>query len=361
MLIYLTNSLITNNYDDITLIKKCVRNLCIAYEESKHLLLGDYEVLNWACHLIQDETSQLVLNKLIQEYSLSSIPRNITEYIEVGNWLEKDKIESEGIVIHRVPFSFFVDSGFCQKSCVIVEDENDYGFYEHILKWFIAGRGYNYNFKCIQGGGTNMGRTISTTLENENIAVAFVDTDIRFPGERIKVNSTCYNCQQAASAVESSSVFHLHVLNLHEIENILPFDIIIGLDWNQEDIKHFQYLIDADENGNIMRFFDIKKGIKKTNELIDSEDYLQFAQQCYLANPQLTSEMDFDARMDITDDKGIIYPGLGRPLTKIIDYFHAHDITLTPFTLLPFQEEEWNNIGQNLLNYGFSRSMEAIN
>ena len=361
MLIYLTNSLITDHPETATQIKKCVRNLCIAYEESKHLLLGDYDVIEWCASQLMDDTCQIVLNKLKNEYATSAIPSTITEYVEVGNWETKEKMEINGIIIHKVPFSFFTDSMCCQKADVIVEDENDFGFYIHVLKWYISGMRYNTSFKTVHGGGSLMGRTISTNLENERIALAFVDTDVRFPGDIIKENSTCDNCKKAQREVEDKSIFHLHILDLHEIENLLPLDIVTSLDWNQEDLRHFRYIMNADLNGSILRYFDIKRGITKNNELINNPAYLNFAEVCFTHNPELSNGLTFAEKIDNLAENGIVYPRLGRPLKKVIDYFNNNDITHSTFSLLPFQEIEWRNIGQNLLNFGIARTREALN
>lgn len=361
MLIYLTNSLITDNPETATQIKKCIRNLCIAYEESKHLLLGDYAVIEWCSNHLMDDTCQIVLNKLKNEYATSAIPSNITEYIEVGSWETKEKTENNGIIVHKVPFSFFTDSMCCQKADVIVEDENDFDFYIHVLKWYSSVTRYSTNFKIVHGGGSLMGRTITTSLENERIALAFVDTDVRFPGDIIKDNSTCYNCRQAQREVEDKSVFHLHILDLHEIENLLPMDIVTSLDWNQEDLRHFRYIIDADVDGSILRYFDIKKGITKNNELINNPAYRTFAEVCFTHNPELSNGLTFAEKIANTAEKENIYPRLGRPLKKVIDYFNNNDITNSTFSLLPFQEIEWRKIGQNLLNFGIARTREALN
>jgi len=302
-----------------------------------------------------------VLKKLLNEYATSAIPSIITEYIEVGSWETKEKTEINGVLIHKVPFSFFTDSMHCQKASVIVEDENDLDFYSHVLKWHTSNARYNIIYKTIHGGGANMGRTISTTMENERIALAFVDTDVRFPGDIIKENSTCYNCRQAQREVEDKSVFHLHILDLHEIENLLPMDIVTSLDWNQEDLRHFRYIVNADVNGSILRYFDIKKGITKNDELINNPAYRTFAEVCFTHNPELSNGLTIDEVIANTSEKAIVYPRLGKPLKKVIDYFNNNDITHSTFSLLPFQEYEWRRIGQNLLNYGIARPREALN
>lgn len=364
MLIYLTDSLITK--DDAKKradVEKCIRNLCIAYEESKHVLRGDYKVLEWGKTIVTDKSGKMVLNKLANEYATSAIPDDITEYVKVGAWEKKTVVETGQQTIHQVPYLFFIDTGNCQKTAVIAEDKNDIDLYRYILKWYIGSKKYNFDFTSRYGGGVNTDKTMEVVLQDSVIAIAIIDTDMRFDGDKIKKDSTCDRCKKVYNEVANRTVCKLHVLSVHEIENILPLDMVIGFDWNKENLTHFQKLVELDKNGDILRYFDIKKGIN-IDDLKD-ENCKKFAEYCYSNNLTLTTNCTFTEKIakveeELRKDKDankIIYPGLGNPLKKTIEHLKER----TDFSLKPFQEEEWKLIGADLLNYCIARPKEASN
>ena len=364
MVIYLTDSLITEDPKKIQDIKACIRNLCIAHSESKHLLFGDLEVLKWGMDNIGDETSKVVLARLIQEFSFSAISGDITEYVEVGDWQKKTIKIKDYRVTHMVPYKFFTDSGHCQMTNIIGEDENDVKLYVHILNWYTASKNYFFRYKREHGGGATMGRKITTTMQSDGFAIAIVDTDMRFCGDKIENNSTCYRCLEAYKAEHGKSVLRLYTLHVHEIENILPFKIVEELYEGKTHISEFKALLNLEDE--VLRYFDIKKGIK----LADGQkpEYRDFAKRCYSNNEALTAACEFSQKVAIWSadktnrEKQVLYPGLGGDVLKtVIAHYDTSDIGEVKPVLKPFQKREWNAIGKHLLNYCIARPKEALN
>lgn len=362
MVIYLSDALITDNPEEVTQIYKCVRNLCIVYEESKHILLGDIHCLEWCREVYaQDMFISHILNQLIQNFSTLYIPSDITEYVKVGKWDDKI-VEIQGnIKVHKVPYSFFLDSMECQKTAIIGEDEYDAEFYSQILKWYSKSLPYNYSYEFVHGGGGRTDKRMESVLKERRMVVTIVDTDVRYPGDRIKRDSTSWLCRKADNSLAHSSVSHLHLLEVHELENLMPYPLIASFDWNRENLSHFTSLCDADNNGDILRFFDIKSGIRKKDIVNGNQDFYNFAHKCYNAIPTLIAQCDLDTNLNSHNNDDLIILSLGRPLNKLIEYFRGNDITTVPVDLKQFQEEEWNQIGQILKNFCIARSKESLN
>lgn len=362
MLIYLTDSLITEDRIKMDGIKRCVNKLCEAFEESKHLLMGDYDVLIWLKERLKDEIPQIVLNRLINEYAFLTIPSEITEYAKIGDWDQKEIVEKDGSIIHMMPYSLISDSQHCNRTNIIGEDLTDVEFYAQILKWYTRSSYFNYCFKPVHGGGENIGSTFKTTIESEKFVIVIVDIDIKFPGDKPKKGTTWDSCKKAFNSMKGNAVTRLVELEVREIENLLPFNLITTqFEWNRINLNTFRELMASDNDGDILKYFDVKNGIKKKEELLKEDKYRNFAALCYSKSTYHSSICEFNKVLENAKNGDIILPGLGSPLKKVIQYFNDNDICTTIFDLRSYQELEWNKIGKHLLNFCIARPKESMN
>lgn len=88
----------------------------------------------------------------------------------------------------------------------------------------------------------------------------------------------------------------------------------------------------------------------------------ELAKKCYAANDdKIENEPDFEAFVATLPNKGEIYPNLiggSRTLTKTLKLIES-DTCPQPI-LLDYQRNNWNMIGQCLLDWGIARKAEAI-
>lgn len=366
MLIYLTKSLLVPK-DDIEYyhIWTAVRNIAISAAESKHLVLGDEEALiEFRTWFERDPQLCPLFNKLISDY-IFGIPEFITYYIEVvnGNPLA---IRHEGNKdIAQLSYHYFQNTNQVQSTSLIIEDKHDFDFFNYIAKWYISKCEYycNYNFIEIDGGGSNTYLKIERELASRHLNITIVDTDCRFPKQVIDEQSTYGKCR---SVTGDNKIFKILPLQVHEIENLIPSNILdLLLIWTSDDLRKnkrfYDYLKTKSEE--ILPYFDLKKGIMES-DIEDNVEYKNFARNCYSQNPELQAcSTCFDDYLENhleTKDNGkkIVYRGLMESiLKKALFYLNNNEVTVE---LFEYQEKCWNEIGENMINWGIARNDEVL-
>lgn len=369
MLFYLTNSLIVDKTDGrYKEVYKAVRNLAIAADECNHELQGDFEVVNYWLNIMGEDPASSVLRNILDNFSTTTIPTFITEYIEVV--LDKAvRREEEDRIIYQVEYGKFSKTKNCEKTIVIGEDENDCKMYEEILRFYKLTNkiDVNTNLSRIHGGGESTARVLETHVNIGNIIVCIVDNDRRYPSGPI--GNTASECTKVAV---SHPLSRLHILDALEIENLFPKDLIDALDWTngrQQNKQQFDglynYFRDKEDDAgkNKYRYVDIKKGYTKHNHYSSDIQWVAFVKECCINNDALPEayRLNFDTTFSGLPLKSKIMDGLSSTLTKDILSFIKVCPNFIPTVFLPFQEMEWRNIGCELLNTCICRNEEALN
>ena len=142
MLFYLTNSLIvpkeSPEYSKILIV---IKYLGIAAYESYHLLLGDYEVVKYYRDaFIHDNMVFPVLNYIYQNEAMSSVPREITYYIEIVKD-NPSEYNHGNLRVRQLSYTHFDSLAKCNSTVLLGEDQNDATFYNHILEWYKIEKG----------------------------------------------------------------------------------------------------------------------------------------------------------------------------------------------------------------------------
>lgn len=364
MLFYLTDSLIIDINDQrYNQIYKAVRNLAIAADESHHMLLGDIKALEFWNQQLGNDPCAAVLVDLINNYSTTTIPIFITEYVEVVLEYPQDRAYN-GKHIYQLLYTSFTNSQNLSPTYLIGEDENDSKFYGHILNWYkrINNINSNISFNREGGGGHNTYRTFNTHIEQNHICICIVDTDRRYPGA--PEGETAKNCRN--NVVCTPPYSQLLVINVHEIENLLPKDIIDSLDWpinkhpNKEAFDELYTNIPDKEN---LRYVDLKSGYSKHQKFSSDASWVSFANYCCTYNTKLPPNIrnNFQAAFDSMNMGDLIMCGLSSTLLKDTLAFFEGNPIYDPTNFLHFQLNEWTNIGKALLNTCISRNSETLN
>ena len=371
MIFYLTNSLRLKEEDSIYIIryKRCIRNIANAAIEGSHILRGDFEILCDCIDLFKgDDEFEMFFRDLVNNYSIRTIPPEITFYIEVVKEDPIERIENECVISQKSINDFYLSTSLlcCHLIC---EDENDCEFYEFITKWFIKDEQLNYNIKVkkIGGGGDRTVYKVKEFINDGLICFCIVDSDRKFP--EMSINKNSIKCQKLE---RKSCGYKCVVLSVNEIENILPLNYIneiITTDkkykWGKSQLqkKHFDYLCNSDKNIEILKYFDYKNGIKKNSCLLDDIHYKNFAKLCWEQNPDISSDCTFEEYIERLSDKESIYMKLSESISAdVLNYIKSNQAkgSLIKPKLLSFQKEEWNKIAKNLLNWSCARIPEGL-
>lgn len=371
MFFYLTDSLIVESTEkEYAAIYNAVRNLAIASENSYHMLLGTENVIEmlkgW---FAQDPVLRPLVDDMANRY-VYGVPSFLTYYVEVVRDNPKEMREENGCRIAQMRYTDFKETKNVQSTLLIGEDDNDCQFFKFICDWYTRNTypGVNYSLSNTNGGGSNTYREIEKALQNRQFSLTIVDTDIRYPSQRLDRESTYGKCSKVKG---QSELFKVLPLNVHEIENLIPKNYMLKLDaWDTEKLsrskQNYESLVAEAET--FLPYFDLKNGIL-LSKIRENVKYAAFAKKCYLQNVSLCANglgfEDYCKKNDL--EKGgkgnadsIVYRGMfsgimARLLKKIKD-----GIIKEEPVLFVFQENCWKEIAQEMINWGCSRNKESL-
>ncbi|MCM1141542.1 MAG: hypothetical protein NC453_23470 [Muribaculum sp.] len=354
--------------DEYADVCRCIRNLMIAAHESRHLLLGDYDVVDWAIRIFERDPDVNALMSIRANYSTLSIPSELTEYVEVVSGVDCCRLEpSSKIRIHCMNYAHFKKTDSLNTATVLGEDLNDAKFYQIVDKWYRE----KLNSKtCTQfitdgGGGRNTGGKFQLYAENGSIVLCIVDTDRRYPNAT--VGKTCRGCRREISRMYRP-IHMYYEPDVHEIENLIPKEIIdeLAIDWNGGRLANKQ-TFDAlynelpDDKRENLRYFDMKSGFTKHPEFKNLPEYIAFAKMCCETNPMIQLRPDFDTYFSQAEDMTTLHPGVCGSLLKLFVGKYTTGLPKTDYDFENYQLAEWLAIGQHMLNIGICRPPEALN
>lgn len=356
MLFYLTNSLILGIEDDrLDGVKRCAKYLALAMVEKKHLVRGDFEVLEWLSKIMEgyDSDSVKVYNRLYKRFSTYTIPRCLHYYVKIV--LDAPTVSeyvSDNVKIKPIQYSYFKDSSKVQEMPFIGEDTADCIFYSHVGQYYL--KEYNLNLilsmRMEKGNGSGIDNATKNYVDRHNPVICIIDSDRKYPGQPIDPISTYAKCDKVwRDLPQHNEIFSFLIVDAQEIENLIPYNYIenLGL-WDGQCKKNkeaYDKLYGSSDREVILRYFDLKNGLKKNSEMDSCLEWLAFVVSCYSCfEPNCTDEV-----IKQMEDKKELCPKLHSSLLKKTNEYIKSRENLSP-QLLNFQREEWNRIGSFLLD-----------
>lgn len=366
MFIHLDDSLLVEEADPIYCnILRAVRNLAIAAFESKHILYGDYAIIEaMRTHFQEDPDVREVFNKIYQSYSRMACPKELSYYLKVvkepGN--VKKGVDENGKSYGLVSYAVFENTRSTQECNLICEDFNDCYFYKLVLDYYKNHNKVNIScsFNDVQGAGDRTRDNIKQCVcRNRQISLCIVDTDKKYPEQGIVSNSTCGKCMYV---VRDNPCYLFYTLDVHEVENLIPFNVVDQLQWSAESQPHkdaFDHLRNNAKSEYVLPYFDIKNGVVNDDLLRNDTKYRKFVENLYYLHPGLATHGNYDAYLAGLEDKAVVFPHLLKGLLKrFLEYMGEHPHF--DMELLDYQRQEWNKIGKCMLDMGCSRNSEAL-
>lgn len=361
MLFYLADSLLVDkNSSEYFEIVTAISNIAIAAFESKHSISGDIRILEFMSKNVDiDIRARMVLNNVVQQYATQPIPQSITFYLEVVKECLENSFRKDGNrIIAQMSYKEFLDTKSTQECCLIGEYYYDCKFFRRILSWFKEKNGIALPtiFEDIDGGGDDTYKKVKQFVgRNKRPTICIVDSDKRYPEQTIAENSTCGKCMRLYPNIP---FYRFIVLNVQEVENLVPLSVIDGLSWSG-DAKYqkesYDYLTKAKNSSELLAYFDIKKGIRYYQSLFKDPKYVDYVEKCCLCHPNIEIPKDYSS----LKEGSIIYPSLRKDLLKdSLDLISKKGIS--SFDLMNYQEKEWTTIAEQMLNWGFCRNIESV-
>lgn len=368
MLFYLRDSLIVEEndprYNDILI---AVYHLAVQSANGNHVVIGDVGAITHFRQVFRgDFVAGPFFNKIYQNIVFEVVPNFIKYYIEIVLDSPNTRVEGDK-TIAQVEYTNLIPLEATNKTSLVCEFLYDAEFYEFVLRWHIRQLGVNVSFAYapVDGGGTNTDKNIIKELRQPHITLCILDTDQRYPNAPIDPQGTYGKCIGIGAG---NVLFNLVPLNVHEIENLVPMNFIDQeyCSWTHGNAEYarkktaFDFLKKDAEN--ILPYYDFKKGIKYNGEYRSTPDLQTFAKTCYEQNDNMmAAQPDFNIFVSNLADKTSIYTeliggtGTINMALKVINSGVAPDPVL-----FNYQRDNWNIIGQEMLNWCIARRPEAI-
>ena len=371
MLFFLKKSLIVEeSCKEFLDICQAVRNLATAACERKHFITGDIDTILYFAKIFKEQTHDKVaiyFDNLKKNYATLGIPRFITYYIEVVNSNIYNEIEENGKKIFQIDYKEFEDTQSVQKTVLICEDGMyDCLFYKYILQWYIKVVLNKNSIPCEfdnrHGGGAQTYLCLDSCIKNKLTSLCIIDSDKKYPEQKIERNSTCKKCQNIKCGPRN----YCYILNCQEIENLIPLNFIDSLNFSGNLLKRKKALDELKNNPNveiIIQYLDLKEGLKKYKKYKKDANFILFVKYFYPSISKIKNIKKIEKYYISRDDNDELYPGIMEDLLKhVIEDENSKLIQrniIRPH-LLQFQVNEWNKIGQMMLNFGFARNQEGL-
>lgn len=357
MLFYLTDSLIETDRDSAEFndLYNACRNLAEASYHRRHLLMGQWNVLVWLDELLEKDPVRMVIRNLITNFSTMSIPSGITEYVEITRGTPEGKRQEGNRTIYNLDYRRFEEATSLNKSRLVGEYLNDAKMYFEIGKWYSHKKGYSLNldFDPVAGSGVNIAQVAAEQQRQKAIFACIVDTDQRYPGA--DYGSTCKGCELMTF---TKPMEHYKRIDAHEVENIIPHNLIDSLGFSDNELKDFRSICAHLEPKEDLKYYDIKSGLSKHKKFSQDPQWVSYYERIYNANENMAGT-PFQQKWDATREGILVFSGVGGILKKSVEWMQTHPDYME-FDFLPYQQTEWNAIGQLVINKCVCRNSESL-
>lgn len=374
MIFYLTDSLRPKENDTEEyrkMLRHSIRNLAVSAIENSHGVLGDMDILNDCVELFSgDDELSAFFQYLVGNWYSMPVPECITYYIEVVRDAPQEKIV-EGRKISQRVISDFCNQLATHPCLLVCEDDTDCEFYRFMVKNYMEQHNCRAHVRYANdgtGGCVHAYDKILNHINSKQVCLCILDSDKCYPEKDI--NKEVMPCLRLDNQLCG---YKCVVLEVHEIENLLPLNYIIPAVRRSEDyakyslcrdqLRHFMHIVRSPKAADILPFYDFKDGVKNQKEIRDNADHMRFAEKCWTEDTELNDGVSFQVYLaNLKKDKCICFRLSRTVLEDTLSYIKSQiqNGTLKAPVLQPFQAQEWNRVGQSLLNWGYSSALEAV-
>lgn len=191
------------------------------------------------------------------------------KYYKVVSSYEGDKIiESNGQMIIQLSIKEGNKTDLTDRCILLAESTDDIDFYKLIGKYYLKKHHVNYDIsfeEMIGGGNTTSTRLERIIDEGRRQCLCIMDSDKKFGG------ASCGDTLQQVMdiiAVKGTENVELYPLQMHEIENLIPIELLSEICKDIPDardgIRFLEFLLKNDKSHcSPVYFYDYKKGIPR--------------------------------------------------------------------------------------------------
>ena len=346
MVFELTDSLIDERVIKSKVHKDSLHNLFLGFEEGNLILSMSPDLLNFLGNGLDDTLSKRVINRL---------QNSVLAHYDVL-WQTKVVLDNPDSDNHELSIDFFRNSSAIQPPILLCENLNDTRFYFALCEEFL---GIDIiNTKNGQGGG---GSSTADNLEQivnnkDRFCLCIVDSDVKYPG-----------CEDGGTyaailnkKMDPHPSYEVCKLAVHEIENLVPKKIIGKHIKGKRNREFSKRLMDVDDNGDILKYYDIKDGIK-LSVIKNHAGYYQFASNLFERLKKPNGRQSFEEYLAILNRKKC--DEVFAPLSPgILETFLNIDVRYNErFVYCDYLREEWDRIKSIIVTFFCARQEDPIN
>ncbi|MEZ8649717.1 hypothetical protein AB6D92_12145 [Vibrio splendidus] len=329
-----------------------------------HLVISDVATLDWLLDVGSEVFGMTTMSYIRDARDLIRETTNIKN--SLGIYLQVDfsqryqpRHSNTGVSdLITVGYNYFLNSQNSTPTLLVGEHLNDAKLYnsiaQHYAKHTIPA-GLNVAFEAIHGGGSTT-KTIFDDYKNQNrLTFCVLDTDKKFPNDSEKNTSTNFSTidRRLNRSVKSM------IINAHEIESIIPLDLIIDMmnstdsTYGAESITKAEAL-EVYSSTDFRRFFDHKNGINLREAIEhDSNNREDYWLNFLGSNSAIASKACYVNKECSDCNSCPKVNGLGDGLLNSVVEFTQRNSTKKYSTKMEsFIRNEWESIGKQLLGWG---------
>lgn len=343
MVFELTDSLIDEQVIDNKTISDSLHNLFLGFEEGNLILSLSPALLDFLETRLKDPLSRRVVNHL---------QHHLFVHYDVL-WQIKVVLDNPDLTKHELAIDFFKNTSAIQPPTLLCENLNDTRFYFALCREYF-GVDFINTKNGLGGGGSSTADALEKIVnDNDRFCLCIVDSDIKYPG--CSDGGTYVAIQN--KGLPESPVYEVYKLKVHEIENLIPIDFVYK-HIKKKQISKFSYKLKRiDQDGDILRYYDVKKGIRLST--IQSEkDYYCFAETIYRRLCGSSDHTSFEAYISRVSNDMVfshLCPG-------ILDVFLNQSLSgNSRFIYCDYLREDWEEIQKYIVTFFCARRDEPIN
>ena len=346
MVFELSDSLIDDRILSNQILRNSLHNLFLGYVEGNLLLSLSPKLMDFLEERLTDDFSKRVINHF---------QHRVFAHYDVL-FLTKVVLENPNLDNNELAIDFFKNTSAIQPPILLCENLDDTKFYFSLCREYFGIN--NINAKNGQGaGGSSVADNLEHIVNNQDrFCLCIVDSDIKYP-----------DCDDGGTyvAIKNKNLvphpsYDVYQLKVHEIENLIPIDIISRSIKNKSDRDFSKRLKDIDHDGDILKYYDIKEGIK-LSKIQASPKYYSFAKDIFDRLNKRVAPNAFDSYLNSLTRKksdqvfAQLCPGI---LEKFLSIDTRYNVK---FVYCDYLREEWNSIRNIVVAFFCCREDVPIN
>lgn len=272
MIIYLTDELIqkcnlnANTPTHLDFFEKLAYNR----QRGKYFLLGTRNILKYLSQNTRlNETAKSVFRNILSNFPIeSSILQTINFKITIGT---SNSYSNNEIMLDIDNLS---EDSLDQYNNLLLENSTDSFIYEKITTFYkkeIGQSSLDFKWDIRNGGGTDIKVQFDELIQRNNIyTFCIIDSDKVAQSAPLGATSAKFN-----SNTDNTIWGSFHIIDVHEIENLIPKKVYIDYINSKNDTNLNMNLEILEGESSLINFLDLKKGLTKRKINLFSPDIKQ--------------------------------------------------------------------------------------